>query len=464
MRLITCSNSCPRWEDGRLLPRSPGGLVPMLIALLEEHGGHWIFTAPPGLSADDRVPLEGNVELHPLQLDEQVRRQHYDTISIGLFLGMLHYLHDTSVQPMFDAELHAAWGGYESVNRAYAKRLAEIGENQAEECVLINDPHLMLVPEFLAEAGERRSRLTYFLGTPWCEPDYFCLLPGWLRTRLLESLLHCDIIGFHAERWVDAFLACCERFLPDARVSGRQVHYRGRVTTLVSTPFPLDVATLEGMRDEPATARWARRLSDLSGGRRMLVRADRLDLWKNLPRAFAAYEAMLDRRPELAAQAWFVAVTTTPTRATGRHLAYQELCDAMVTRINARFAAPGQEAVTIIYPGAAVDSRNSVVAALTMSQAALVSSTYDGLNLFAKEAALLLPDQASLLLSVNAGVHEQLGQFAVPLDPFDIDQMSTAMEDALSERPPGSTRLAEQRRAVLYEESNAAWLTSVFGY
>ncbi len=36
--------------DGRtgtgLSPRSPGGLVPLLVTLLGEHGGDWICTAP----------------------------------------------------------------------------------------------------------------------------------------------------------------------------------------------------------------------------------------------------------------------------------------------------------------------------------------------------------------------------------------------------------------------------------
>ena len=47
MRLIICSNSAPRWQDGvGLLPRSPGGLVPLLVTLLGEHGGDWVCTAP----------------------------------------------------------------------------------------------------------------------------------------------------------------------------------------------------------------------------------------------------------------------------------------------------------------------------------------------------------------------------------------------------------------------------------
>jgi len=434
----------------------------MVIALLEEHGGHWIFTAPSGIQESDTVSLDGDIWLHPIGLDEEIRRQHYDTVSIGLFLGLLHYLHDTALQPVFDGAMVDAWAGYEAVNRAYANRLGEFAENSADELILINDPHLMLVPEFFATwSGRRTSRLTYFLGTPWCEPDYFSVLPEWVRTRVLESLLQCDVVGFHADRWVNSFLACCARFLPSARIEDRRVIYRGHATRMVAAPFPLDVNIVERMRDEPATKRWEARLAEKAQDRRIMVRADRLDLWKNLPRGFAAYEAMLERSPALANECWFGAVVTIPSRAADRHRAYQDLSEAMVLRINERFGCPGRDAVSLIYPGANGDSRNCVVAALGMSHAALVNSTYDGLNLFAKEAALLLGEHASLLLSVNAGVYEQLRPYAVALDPFDVDQTSIAMEVALAGKR-GESDIMVARQELLRQESAAHWLEAVF--
>jgi trehalose 6-phosphate synthase len=463
MRLVTLSNSCPRWEAGSLLPRSPGGLVPMLIALLTEHGGHWIFTAAPDNPAPGTVQLDDGVWLYPMSLSEDARRQHYDTITIGLFLGLLHYMHDTSVQPVFDASMHDAWSAYEEVNRAYASRLSQVAQNEADELILINDPHLMLVPAFYADLARRESRLAYFLGTPWCEPDYFGILPEWLRVSVLESLLHCDVVGFHAARWADAFLACCARYLPGARAEDRTVTYRGRRTKVVAVPFPLDVGALEQVRDEPATRQWEGRLAGMARGRRIMTRADRIDLWKNLPRGFAAYEAMLERRPSLAGECWFGAVVTVPSRPGGRQRAYQELCEASVRRINERFGSPGQEAVSLVYPGTGGDSRNCVVAALGMCDAVVVNSTYDGLNLVAKEASLLISDRACLLLSVNAGVYEQLGPYAVRLDPFDLDQTSRAMEAALDGTSPGSAGRAAERRDLMRKESAAGWLAAVFG-
>ena len=463
MKILTCSNSCPRWEGGQLNPRSPGGLVPMLIELLNKHGGEWIFTAPPGADLADSVTLDGDIVLHPVGLDEELRRRHYDTVSIQLLLGLLHYMHDTSSEPVFDTALSDAWTGYETVNRLYAKRLTERSANSADELILLNDPHLMLVPEFLAsQQVARNSKLTYFLGTPWCEPDYFTVLPRHIRTRILESLLMCDVVGFHARRWSEAFLACCARFLPGATIDGDTVTHRGHTTHLVSVPFPLDVDVLDAMVGEPATAAWTERLAGMAAGRRVMVRADRIDLWKNMPRGFAAYEAALERSPRLAQECWFVAVATPPSRAAGRHAAYQRATEEAVRRINERFGTPDRDAATLLQPSKGRDSRNCVVAALLMSTAAVINSTYDGLNLFAKEAAYLLGDNASLLLSANAGVHEQLGTLAYTLDPFDIDQTSRAMEEALRAGTEARSGSVAERHALLRSENAERWLEAVF--
>ncbi|MGW2656469.1 trehalose-6-phosphate synthase [Streptomyces sp. NPDC001478] len=461
MKLLTCSNSCPQWTDGRLNPRSAGGLVPMLNALLDAHGGDWIFTAPPGGDLPASVALDGGVTLHPMALAEDLRRHHYDTISIQLLLGLLHYMHDTSVEPVFDSALDEAWSGYVTVNRMYAERLTAVSADTADEMILINDPHLMLVPEFFtAGRTDRRSRLAYFLGTPWCEPDYFTVLPQPVRTRILESLLACDTVGFHARRWTDAFAACCARFLPGAVVEGDTVVHRGHRTRLVSSPFPLDHHVLDTMVDEPATASWTERLTAMADGRRVMVRADRIDLWKNMPRGFAAFEAALERSPELAETTWFLAVGTTPSRASARHLAYQRATEEAIRRVNDRFGTPDRPVATLLKPGKGRDSRNCVIAALLMSRAAMVNSTYDGLNLFAKEAAWLLDDSASLLLSANAGVHDQLAPFARTLDPFDLDQTARAIEAAL--RPDAEGTPSEKRRAVLRAETAEDWLAAVF--
>ena len=65
----------------------------------------------------------------------------------------------------------------------------------------------------------------------------------------------------------------------------------------------------------------------------------------------------------------------------------------------------------------------------------------DGLNLVAKEAPLVNTRDGVVVLSVNAGAHEELGEWVVPVDPLDVEA-----------RPRRSSALAlplEERRARL---------------
>ena len=141
------------------------------------------------------------------------------------------------------------------MNREFASTLARLHENDSDEVVLVNDFHLMLVPLLFSEnVPDRRSTLAYFHHVPWCEPDYFGILPEWMRSDILRSLLRCDFVGFHCERWGDAFLACCDRFLPGAEVVGRNVTYQSHATVVSTAPGPIDAQVLVELRAQAETS------------------------------------------------------------------------------------------------------------------------------------------------------------------------------------------------------------------
>jgi trehalose 6-phosphate synthase len=464
LRLIVCSNSAPRWQDGAgLLPRSPGGLVPLLATLLGRHGGDWVCTMPvddaaqpSGASGSVEVTrLPGGVTLHGLRLPQTMVDRHYETIGVRLLLWLFHYLLDTARQP--DGRLAEAWSGYEAVNRAYADRLVTLMTGSPDEFVLVNDHHLFLVPEMLGRREERRGRVAFFQGLPWCEPDYFGVLPAYIRDRILTSLLSADVIGFHCTRWARAFAGCCARFLPGCTVDDGGVTYDGHRTRVTVAPFPLDVAMVERLHGEPATAVWRARLRRDAHGRRVIARADRIDLWKNLPRGFAAYRSVLERKPGLAGEWWFCAVATPPGRPTERTRELQRECEDMVADINERFGAPGRPAVSMIYPDLAT-TRNCVVAALSEADLALVNPTFDGMNLVAKEALYL---GARLLLSVNAGAYEQLAGHVTPVHPFDSEATAATMLDAMTSG--AATEGPAAARGLLREQDATDWLDRMTG-
>jgi trehalose 6-phosphate synthase len=61
----------------------------------------------------------------------------------------------------------------------------------------------------------------------------------------------------------------------------------------------------------------------------------------------------------------------------------------------------------------------------------LVNPVFDGLNLVAKEAFLVNDRDAVLVLSENAGVHEELGPWALTVNPLDVSGQADALYEAL---------------------------------
>lgn len=458
MRLITCSNSAPHFDPAtgrlRLGPGSPGGLIPIMVALLDELSGDWVFTAPSGTPSEPDA--NGPVGLHPLVLDDRLADAHYGAVSIRTLLWLFHYAFDTTHEPSFGPEFRAAWEGYRAVNERFAAAMVRLRHNDPDEVVLVHDFHLMLVPGLLGAAPARRGRLVYFHHVPWCGPDYFGVLPEWMRTAILTSLLAGDVVGFHSRRWAEAFLACCERFLPAAKVDTDRVEHEGHIARVAVSPGPIDASALGELVDSPGTAGWRERLATEAGGRRAIVRVDRLDLWKNVVRGFEAFELLLSRAPALADELWFGAVVTTPRRPTERSAQYQARCEAAAARINDRFGgrlAP----VSLIYPEGGGNTRHRAVAALQSAAAVLVNPTFDGLNMVAKEAAVVAPD-TPLLLSVNAGAYDQLRTGVTAIHPFDVEMTADALDAALDGAPPPGAR---QCHASLLRESAATWLAGL---
>jgi trehalose 6-phosphate synthase len=440
----------------------PGGLVPIVTALLEQIGGHWIYAAP-GQSDSERITgLSSSgqtVTWQTLPIRQELMDSQHELISIRTLLWTFHYLHDTATAPIFDGNVASGWRSYDKVNRDFAAALAAAHYNSHGDVVLVHDFHLMLVPGYLAHIRpERESRLGYFHHVPWCEPDYFGILPEWMASQILQSLLCCDFVGFHCDRWGDAFLACCDRFIPDVHVEDRVAFYRGHETVVVTSPGPIDAAELDRLSEQSSTERWRDALRSHANGRRILARVDRLDLWKNLIRGFLAYEAVLQRRPQLAQEMWFCAVVTPARLQTDRHRQYQAICHEVVQKINDRHAG-AHPAVSLLYPEVQGSDRTRAVAALSLATVTLVNPTYDGLNLVAKEAAVLNPD-AHLLLSTNAGAYPSMASIVVPIQPFDVLSTADALDDAINDEP-GRVNKASTGETALRAETPADWLHGI---
>ena len=87
-----------------------------------------------------------------------------------------------------------------------------------------------------------------------------------------------------------------------------------------------------------------------------------------------------------------------------------------------------------------------------------VNSVFDGLNLVAKEAPFVNARDGVLVLSENTGAHEQLGEWAVTVNPLDVSGQADALYEALTLDPAERHRRAEAIREHVRAHDIREWV------
>src|SRR5262249_2237194 len=280
-RVLIASNRGPvsfsLGDDGKLTSRrGGGGLVAGVSAVAGPARGAWGCAAlddpdraaprPPAARAAGRSPSPpgagplgeesgggpGGPEsmVRMLDIPAPVFDRAYNGVANSTLWFIHHMLYDTPNRPLFGLAFRRKWESFRVYNTAFADALAEGAGPAVTPAAgpgtraMVQDYHLTLAPRMLAE---RRPDLTiaHFSHTPWAPPEYFALLPDDVAREVLEGILGADHAGFHAQRWADAFLDCCEAVL-GAQVDRvtRTVRHAGHTTTVGVHPLGVDAPQL----------------------------------------------------------------------------------------------------------------------------------------------------------------------------------------------------------------------------
>ena len=94
------------------------------------------------------------------------------------------------------------------------------------------------------------------------------------------------------------------------------------------------------------------------------------------------------------------------------------------------------------------DNFAETVAAYKQYDVLLVNAIFDGLNLVAKEAPLVNERDGVLVLSENAGSHEELGEWALTVNPFDVEGQADAHLRGADHAARASARRGSTRSAA----------------
>jgi len=451
---------------GRTAERGGGGLVTALLGLVDHAPALWVSAA---ISEEDaRVAAEADGRSFPLPdvglatrgrfvvLDDETFHAFYNIIANPMLWFIQHYLWDLSNAPDVRSEELEAWEhGYQAANRAFADAVADELATQPDAIVMLHDYHLYTAPP-LIRALRPDAFLHFFVHIPWPQPDYWRVLPPTIREPIVSGLLANDIIAFHTPRYARNFLLSCEDLL-DLRVDyqRRVVRYEGRDVWVRSYPISVNEAAFLELGRSPEVA--AEEGPILRRRRRhMILRVDRTDLSKNILRGFKAFDVFLDRYPEFLEHITFLALMQPSRQDVDEYVEYVAKIRELVSYINTKHGNTDWMPIDL-----RIESNLArAVAAYKHYDVIMVNSIFDGMNLVAKEAALLNERDGALILSENVGAHEEIGSFALSVNPFDIESQVQALHQALTMSPEERAARAQHIRAIVRENNVVKWLAA----
>jgi trehalose 6-phosphate synthase len=227
-------------------------------------------------------------------------------------------------------------------------------------------------------------------------------------------------------------------------------------------PLGTDAGVLTEEAIDPRCAAAAERLREEVGGRRTIVRSDRMEPSKNIVRGMLAFEELLSTHPEWRGRVVHVAMAYPSRQGLAEYLAYSADVVHTAERINAVFAThdedPARRWTPIVLH--TDDDRARSLAALSIFDVLLVNPVRDGLNLVAKEGPLLNTFDGVLVLSREAGAWEELalaGAGAIGINPFDTSATAEALHTALQMDHTERSDRAAALRAVVHGRTSADW-------
>jgi trehalose 6-phosphate synthase len=466
--LILVSNRGPatfeRGEDGELhATRGGGGLVTALKGLVDHRDALWIASAMNDEDAEMSRKHGGKAfectvddtayRIRLVESDPDAYDGFYNVIANPLLWFIQHYLWDLSNAPdVRSNEIEAYERGYTVVNEDLANAvLDEVGDGDA--VVMLHDYHLYTAPRVIRKARPDLL-LHHFIHIPWTQPDYWRILPRDMREDIYEGLLSNDIIGFHTRSYRRNFLLCC-RELFDLEVDEEAgiVQFEDREVWVRHYPLPISAPSFMRHAQQPEVHQYER---EVLRRRRehLIVRVDRADLSKNVLRGFTAFDLFLEQNPEFREQVTFIAHLIPSRQDVPEYAEYLEKIEALVAVVNHRHGTPDWMPIDLRLR----ENLSEAIAAYKHYDLLIVNAMFDGMNLVAKEGPLANERHGVSLLSENTGAHEELGEFSLSVNPFDVQEQADAILRALTMSAEERSWRAEGLKSIIRERDPGHWI------
>jgi trehalose 6-phosphate synthase len=464
--LVLVSNRGPvTFQAHGEVQRGSGGLVTALTGLASHRDAIWIASAMSEYDAEVsrehegrafpvRSPGGGEYQVRLVVSDPDAYDRFYNVFANPMLWFIQHYLWDLSNAPdIRREEVEAFEFGYNVVNEDLAQAVVEQLHGSEEPVVMVHDYHLYTLPDLV-----RRARpdvfLHHFIHIPWTQPDAWRVLPTRIREEIYKGLLANDIIGFHTRSYRHNFLQCCHDLMElDVDFERGVVRFGEREVWVRAYPLPIDH---QATRQIAQSARVREFEEQLLRRRRdfLILRVDRADLSKNVLRGFSAFDLFLEQHPEFTERVTFMAQLMPSRTDVPQYAEYLERIEALVAVVNHRHGTPDWMPIQLKLR----DDLEEAVAAYKHYDVLLVNAMFDGMNLVAKEGPIVNEREGVSILSENTGAHEELGEYALSVNPFDIQELADSIYAALTMAPHERRRRAQGLSRIVTQRDPGDWI------
>ncbi|MCX5921611.1 MAG: trehalose-6-phosphate synthase [Candidatus Melainabacteria bacterium] len=446
MRLIIATNRAPynikKPKDDILLEKSPGGLVAALDPVMKKNQGIWVCGGEKLL---EDYGLELPYPVKQVKLTPKETKYYYEGFCNTQIWPLFHYFTSRYKMDIKD------WGFYKQVNQKFANQIMEIIE--PEDRIWVHDYQLMMVPKLLREKGATQ-KIGFFLHIPFPNLEVYRIFPK--RYEILESLLNCDLIGFHTESYKRHFLECVDHFMGhEVERVDNKIIYKGRTISVEALPISIDYKEIEKIAASEPTELKLAELKKMYAGQLVGLGVDRLDYTKGVNEKLEGLEYFLDNNPEYIKRLSYIQIAV-PTRSNVHdYMKIKRQTDEMVGRINGKFSKDGWSPIHYIYSNLKFED---LVGYYRLADFIIVSALRDGLNLVAKEyVAARIHNGGQLILSEFTGAAEEMPYRAL-INPYDVTSIAEAIGTVLKTDETVRYKSMSETRAYVKENDIYKWL------
>ncbi|KAJ3408148.1 Trehalose-6-P synthase/phosphatase complex synthase subunit [Chytriomyces hyalinus] len=355
-------------------------------------------------------------------MDARTADLHYNGFSNGILWPLFHYLPG---EINYD---EMCWEAYQQANQLFADTLVE--HIKDGDLIWIHDYHLMLLPALLRAkldpAEYPNVKMGFFLHIPFPSSEIYRILP--VRREILTGVLAADLIGFHTYDYARHFLSSCARIL-GVHTMPNVVEFEGRQVHVGTFPIGIDPDKFSTAIAQTNVAARIHALKTRFEGLRVLVGVDRLDYIKGVPQKLRAFELFLQEHPEWIEKVVLVQIAVPSRQDVEEYQQLRDVVNELVGRINGRYGTMTFMPIHFVHRSVNFEELTAIY---SVSDACIVSSTRDGMNLVSYEyIACQQEKHGVLILSEFAGASQSLNGSLI-VNPWNIEELSNAIHESLT--------------------------------